>query len=117
MRILCFSTPKTASLEAADRLVKTKNLVELSGPITARKTQWALNRIAREGNPRMRPAPSEPEAIGYIEKFWILTGRHGLESAVLTGHRVDRVLVTGVGTLAMKHPQIRDRSGQRCFTV
>ncbi len=75
-----------------------------------------LDEIAREGARRMLQAALVSEADDFIAQFGNVVDTEGRRVVVRNGYLPERELVSGVGSLAVKQPRVRDRSGHQKFT-
>ncbi len=96
--------------------MKKDNIVQLKKPGLPIPVNDVLTEVLRQGARAMLAAVVKTEAALFIEGYRedkLLDGRARM---VLNGHRPERPIQTGVGSIEISMPRVRDRNGEINFT-
>ena len=83
------------------------NVVDLRKP--AETTEDALICVLRRGAQDLLARAIEEEAKIFLESYAELIGEQGLRQVVRNGYLPERTIQTGIGSISVKVPRIRDR--------
>jgi len=75
-----------------------------------------LEEIIREGAGKLLQAAVEHEVSAYIDMFKELKDENGRRMVVRHGFLPERALLTGVGSISVKQPRVRDKREGKSFT-
>jgi putative transposase len=89
---------------------------ELQEKQVKEESKSVLEEIIREGARRMLQTAIEIEVSEYIERFKDMRDSEGCRLVVRNGSLPERAIVTGIGSLRVKQPRIRDRCLGEAFT-
>jgi putative transposase len=89
--------------------MNSNNVVELRKP--AETTEDALVCVLRRGAQELLARAIEEEIKILLESYTGLVDEKGLRQVVRNGHLPERSIQTGIGSIAVKIPRLRDRSG------
>ena len=79
---------------------------------TADEIQGAIERIAREGARKLFQAALEAEVEEHLNRFEHLKDAEGHQTVVRNGHAPRRLILTGVGPVAVRRPRIDEREAK-----
>ena len=80
-----------------------------SHPATADEIQGAIERIAREGPRKLFQAALEAEVEEHLNRYEDLKDGEGHQMVVRNGHAPRRLILTGVGPVALRRPRVDER--------
>jgi transposase-like protein len=79
---------------------------------TADEIKGAIERIAREGARKLFQAALEAEVEEHLNRYEHLKDAEGHQMVVRNGHAPRRVILTGVGPIAVRRPRIDEREAK-----
>ena len=91
-------------------------VIALKNPGTPAPVADALTEVLREGAQRMLGAAIEAEVTVFLERFGEQKTRGGRQRMVRNGHLPGRTIQTGVGSMEVTMPRVRDREKVIRFT-
>lgn len=77
---------------------------------TVDEIQGAIERIAREGAKKLLQAALEAEVEEHLNRYEHLKDAEGHQAVVRNGHAPRRLILTGVGPVAVRRPRIDERA-------
>jgi transposase-like protein len=90
---------------------KKSTAIEAVGA-TANEIQGAIERIAREGARKLFQAALEAEVEEHLSRYEQLKDGEGHQAVVRNGHAPRRLILTGVGPVAVRRPRIDEREAK-----
>ena len=85
-------------------------IIVLKNPGAPAPVADALTELLREGAQRMLAAAIEAEVAAFLERFKDEKTADGRQRVVRNGHLPTRSIQTGVGSVEVKVPRVRDRA-------
>jgi transposase-like protein len=79
---------------------------------TSDEIQGAIERIAREGAKKLLQAALEAEVEEHLNRYEQIKDAEGHRLVVRNGHAPRRLILTGVGPVAVRRPRIDEREGK-----
>jgi len=76
---------------------------------TTEEIQGAIERIAREGAKKLLQAALEAEVEEHLSRYEHIKDAEGHRLVVRNGHAPRRLILTGVGAVAVRRPRIDER--------
>jgi transposase-like protein len=88
---------------------------------TAEELQGTIEKVAREGARKLLQAALEAEVDEHLSRYQDLQDENGHQAVVRNGHAPRRLVLTGVGPVAVRRPRIDERAakgsrGHQMFT-
>src|SRR5271157_1915442 len=80
---------------------------------TADEIEGVIERIAREGAKKLLQAALEAEVEEHLDRYEHLKDAEGHQMVVRNGHAPRRLILTGVGPVAVRRPRIDERVAKR----
>ena len=90
---------------------KKSTAIEAVGA-TADEIQGTIERIAREGARKLFQAALEAEVEEHLSRYEQLKDGEGHQAVVRNGHAARRLILTGVGPVAVRRPRIDEREAK-----
>jgi len=79
---------------------------------TSSEISGTIERIAREGARRLLQAALEAEVDEHLSHYDELRNEDGLRAVVRNGHAPRRLILTGVGPVAVRRPRVDERAAK-----
>lgn len=100
---------------------KKSTRIEVVGATVGEEVHGTIERIAREGARKLFQAALEAEVDEHLSRYQHMTDEDGHQVVVRNGHAPRRLLLTGVGPVAVRRPRVDERkakgiSGHQRFT-
>jgi transposase-like protein len=96
--------------------MKEDNILQLKNPGLALPVHDALTELLRDGAQKMLISAVEAEVAMFLERFSEEKLSDGRARMVRNGHNPERSVQTGLGSLAVTMPRVRDRNKKIHFT-
>lgn len=90
---------------------KKSTRIEVRGA-TAEDLQGTIERIAREGARKLLQAALEAEVDDHLNRYEDLRDEDGHQVVVRNGHAPRRLVLTGVGPVAVRRPRVDERAAK-----
>jgi putative transposase len=89
--------------------MKQDNVIEFTGP---EQVSDALSELLRAGAQQLIEQAVEAELQEYLSATGARRDAHGRRAVVRNGHLPERAVLTGIGSVSVRVPKVRDRGGE-----